>query len=190
MTASNKKILRKVLRLVALSTVAIFLGLRIYCWNARSLTGNALPMPLGFGMATVLSGSMEPTYHVDDVIFVVASDHYAEDDVVVFQSGNILVVHRIIRFEGDLVVTQGDANNAEDEPMEISRIKGRVIGHVDGLGSLIRLVKTPVVSYGLLGLAVFLLERSFRQEKKTKEDELDKLKEEIRRLQQETSCQE
>ena len=179
----NKKInVKTVLRVLALSLVALFLGLRIYSWNARSLTGNALPMPFGFGMATVLSGSMEPALSVDDVIFVAEADEYGVGDVVVFQSGNMVVAHRIIGINGDMVTTQGDANNTPDAEMPLSAIKGRVIGHVSGMGSIVRMLKTPVVTYGLLGGAIFLMERSFRREKQQKQDQLDQIKEEIRRL--------
>ena len=179
----NKKRLKMILRIVALSLVGIFLGFNIYMWNAQSLTGNAMPMPFGFGAAIVLSGSMEPTLSVDDLIFVKEQESYAVDDVVVFQNGGILVVHRIIEMKEDgLVITQGDANNAPDEEMEISRIKGVVIGHIPNAGGIVRLIKSPIVSIGLLAVAVFLLERSYRKEKEKGENEMDAIKAEIRRL--------
>ena len=182
MQSKRKKILKLVLRIVALTFVAAFLGCNIYLWNAQSLTGNTLPMPFGRGVAIVLSGSMEPTLSVDDLIFVKAQDSYQVGDVVVFQSGSSVVVHRIIEINGDSVVTQGDANNAADEEMPLSRIKGEVTGRIRNAGGIVRFAKTPVVSIALVVLAVFLLERSYRKEKQQGDNELDKLKEEIRRL--------
>lgn len=182
MNKDNKKRLKTILRIVALSCVGIFLGFNIYLWNAQGLTGNALPMPFGFGSAVVLSGSMEPTFSVDDLIFVKAQDSYSVGDVVVYQSGSILVVHRIITIDGDTVVTQGDANNAADGEMDISLIKGRVIGSVSNAGAMVRLIKSPIVSIVLLAGSVLLLERSYRKEKQQGNEELDKIKEEIRRL--------
>lgn len=182
MGKAKGKTLKMILRIIALSLVGIFLGCNIYLWNAQSLTGNALPMPFGVGAAIVLSGSMEPALCVDDLIFVKAQDSYKVGDVVVFQSGSMLVVHRILEIDADTVVTKGDANNAADEEMDISVIKGRVVGHMDNMGGLVRLMKSPVVSIGLLVGAVFLLERSYRKEKQQSDDEMDKIKEEIRRL--------
>ena len=182
MPKTKHKTLKLILRIVALSLVGVFLGFNVYMWNARSLTGNALPMPFGFGAAIVLSGSMEPTLSVDDLIVVKAQDSYEVGDVVVFQSGSTLVVHRIMEINGDMVVTKGDANNTNDEEMEISLIKGRVTCYVPNAGGLVRVLKSPVVSIGLLATAVFLLERSYRKEKQQDEDEMDKIKEEIRRL--------
>ena len=176
------KMLKNVLRWGALACVGIFLGANIYLWNAQSLTGNALPMPFGVGMAVVLTGSMEPTLMVDDVIIVQEQDSYQQGDVVVFQSGSSLVVHRIVRLNGDSVVTKGDANNAEDSEIAVALIKGAVIGHIGGAGAVIRVLKSPMVSIGMLGLSFYLLERSYRKEKQQNDDTLDALKEEIRRL--------
>ena len=182
MASDKKKIIKTVLRIVALSCVGIFLGCNIYMWNAQSLTGNVMPMPFGVGMAVVLSGSMEPELSVDDVILVQQQDGYEVGDVVVYQSGGALVVHRIVRIDGEKVVTKGDANNAEDGEMDIGMIKGRVIGHANGAGTAVRLLKSPMVSIALLAAAIFLLERSYRKEKQQGDDELDAIKAEIRRL--------
>lgn len=181
----NKKLVKTVLRIVVLSCVAIFFGCNIYLWNAQSLTGNAMPMPFGYGTALVLSGSMEPELSIDDLIFVKEQDHYEVGDVVVFQDGSILVVHRILEINGETVITKGDANNADDGEMEISRIKGKVIGSVGNAGAVVRILKSPLVSIGLLAGAVFLLERSYRKEKEKGDNELDQLKAEIRKLKEE-----
>lgn len=178
-----KKITKqKVLRIAIIACVAVFLICNIYLLNEKTLKGNALPMPFGVGTAIVLSGSMEPALSVDDMILVAACEDYGVGDVVVYQSDSLLVVHRIIAMENGMVTTQGDANNAPDEPVELAKLKGRVVGHVTGVGNLVRTVKSPVVSFGLMGLAIFLLERSFRQDKQQDQDEIDKLEAEIRRL--------
>lgn len=179
---SRNKLIKTILRCIALAAVGIFLGLNLYAWNAQSLMGNALPMPFGVGTAVVLSGSMEPTLSIDDLIIVRSCESYEVGDVVVYQSGSMLVVHRIISIDGTTVITQGDANNADDGEMDISLIKGVVIGRVKNAGALVRLLKSPLVSIGLLAGAVFLTERSYRKERQKGSDELEQIKEEIRRL--------
>lgn len=182
MDKDKKKLLKTVLRIIALSCVAVFLGFNIYMWNAQTLTGNALPMPFGFGTAIVLSGSMEPVLSVDDLIFVRAQEAYNIGDMVVFQSGTVLVVHRIIAIDGDKATTKGDANNTDDGEIALSAIKGTVVGSVKNAGAVVRAVKSPVVSIALLVGAIFLLERSYRKEKQQGDAQLDRIKEEIRRL--------
>lgn len=177
--------LKTIARMGVLILIGLVLGVNTYLWNARSLTGNSLPMPFGIGAAVVLSGSMEPTIMTDELILVQAQDSYGLDDIVVYQSGHVLVVHRIVDMDGELVTTRGDANNTDDPPIPVSQIKGRVIGHVPNVGAAVRLLKTPAATLTLLAGAVLLVEIPYRRTKKKDDDELEQLKEEIRRLKDE-----
>ena len=179
------KLVKSVARITIIIFVSLVVGFNLYNWNAKSLMGNALPMPMGYGAAVTLTGSMEPTIMPDDLIIVAAQDGYEVDDIVVYQSGSILVVHRIIEMDGQTVTTQGDANQAADEAIDVSVIKGKVIAIVPALGSLARVLKTPTATIVLLVGAVLLLELSFRKEKQKKSDDLELIKEEIRRLKEE-----
>lgn len=174
--------IKTVLRTGLLVVVSLILGVNLYLWNAQSLTGNALPMPFGYGAAVVLTGSMEPTIMADDLIFVREEDDYEADDIVVYQSGSMLVVHRVMEIDEETVVTKGDANNTADSPVARTLIKGKVIGTVPGVGGVVRLLKTPTVSILLVVAAVVLLERSYRKEKEKGDEELEQIKAEIRRL--------
>jgi len=181
---TNKKI-PYVLRTLFLIAVSLVLGINIYNWNARSLTGNALPMPFGYGGAVVLSGSMEPAISVDELIIVKAEDTYKVGDVVVYQSGRVSVVHRIVQMDGETVTTRGDANNADDAPVLLSQVKGRVVAHIPYVGKVVRLLKTPLATFLLIAAAVLTVELPYRKEKEQNEEELERIKAEIRRLKEE-----
>ena len=58
-------------------------------------------------------------------------------------------------------------------------------GLLEHFGSLARVLKTPTATIVLLVGAVLLLELSFRKEKQKKSDDLELIKEEIRRLKEE-----
>ena len=173
---------KNTLRVLLLTFAAAVLGVNIYLWNAKSLMGNSLPMPFGYGAAVVLSGSMEPTIMIDDLIIVAAAEDYSENDIVVYQSGSMLVVHRIIELQPDTVITQGDANNAPDAPVRTEMIKGKVVFCIPGAGGVARLLKSPVATVTLVAGALLLSELTLRREKKKDDDELEKIKAEIRRL--------
>lgn len=177
--AKNKK---QIFRSLLLAFAAVVLGVNIYLWNAKSLMGNSLPMPFGYGTAVVLSGSMEPTIKIDDLILVAAQKEYQVDDIVVFQSGNMLVVHRIVEAEPDTFITRGDANNASDAPVRKEMVKGKVVGCIPGAGRITRMLKSPAATITLVAGSLLLSELSLRREKKKDEDELEKIKAEIRRL--------
>ncbi len=171
-----------VLRSILLVLISLILGFGLYSWNAKSLTGNVMPMPFGVGVAVVLSGSMEPELSVDDVIVVKASADYAVGDTVVYQDGRFLVVHKIVEKDGTVVITQGTANNTADEPIDISAIKGKVVGVLAGFGTVVSVIKSPIVTFLLLGIAVFLLILSYRREREEDEEKLNQIREEIERL--------
>lgn len=173
------------LRIVLLVVAGAVVGTNLYSWNAKSLMGNSLPMPFGCGMAVVLSGSMEPTIRIDDLIIVTEQEDYKENDIVAYQSDSVVVAHRIIAVEPDTVITKGDANNAPDAPIRKEMIKGKVVGWIPGAGRIARLMKSPVATVLLVGGALLLSELTLRKEKKKDEDELEQIKAEIRRLKME-----
>lgn len=173
---------KAIMRIVLLVIAGAVVGVNLYSWNAKSLMGNSLPMPFGCGVAVVLSGSMEPTIRIDDLIIVTEQEDYRENDIVAYQSGNMVVVHRIIEVEPDTVITQGDANNAPDAPIRKEMIKGKVVHWIPGAGRIARLLKSPVATVILVGGALLLSELTLRKEKKKDEDELEQIKAEIRRL--------
>jgi len=169
-------------RRVLLLVVGLILGLNIYHWNAVSLAGNTLPMPMGTGVAVVLSGSMSPALETDDLIVVRKRLQYAVGDIVVYQSDTELIAHRIIARDGDRIITQGDANNVADAPVDISAVKGAVALRIPRLGALAKLLKLSAVQMLLLLGAGILLESSFQTEKRQREEELDEILAEISRL--------
>lgn len=176
-----------ILRAVLIVVISLAIGFGVYNLNAKNLMGNAMPMPFGVGVAVVLSGSMEPELSVDDMIMVIAQDSYSVGDVVVYQSRSSLVVHKIIGIDGDTVTTQGTANNAPDEPINISLIKGKVAFSIKGIGKLIHFVKSPVVTVAIIVIAFLLLIFSYRKENEDEQKKLDEIREQIKMLKKEQS---
>jgi len=171
-----------VLRICLLVFVALVIGVNVYLWNAKSLMGNTMPMPFGYGCAVVLSGSMEPTLQIDDLIFVKAQDSFAVDDIVVFEDNGSLIVHRLQSIDEDYAITKGDANNVADDPIAAEQIIGCVVGHLPKMGIVTRFLKTPVGVLLLLGGALLLTEMSFRNDREAGDEKGEQLKAEIRKL--------
>ncbi|SDY04095.1 signal peptidase I [Eubacterium barkeri] len=78
-----------------------------------------LPRLLGMTPLAVLSGSMEPTYHVGSLIFVKEADANAvkPGDPITFKiSADTMVTHRVIAIDtqNQCFYTKGDANNTPD----------------------------------------------------------------------------
>lgn len=178
----NRKKARFVLRILLMTVAAVIIGTSVYSINARTLLGNALPMPFGIGTSVVLSGSMEPALSVNDLVVVKRADIYEEGDVVIYQERQSLIIHRIVRIDGDSVITKGDANNTEDEPIKFSQIKGKLLFSIHAVGSVIRIVKSgPFAAVIIVGIILLL---ALSRETDAKEDlrDIEKIEEEIRRL--------
>ena len=92
-------------RILLFVIISLIIGLSVYRWNAERLAGNAMPMPFGFGMSVVLSGSMEPELSVNDLIIIAESDSYETGDTVVYQSQGDLIIHKIIETDGTIFPT-------------------------------------------------------------------------------------
>ena len=170
------------LRILIILFSGLLLGICIYFINASAFAGDSVPMPFGVGAGVVLSGSMEPELSVDDLIIVRRADEYNVGDVVVYRRRGSSVVHRIVIKDGKNVVTQGDANNAADEPISPSDISGRVVCSIPKAGRVVGFFQSPIGVIVILGIALLLLELSFRSEKDRGSRELEDIKEEIRRL--------
>ncbi len=180
-----------ILRAVLIVLISLVVGLNIYQWNARRLVGNSFPMPLGFGMAVVLSGSMEPTLHVNDLVIVRSAETYAVGDVIVFQQGGDLIIHRIISIDAaaEKLQTQGDANNSADAPIAFTQVKGKESFHIPYVGIMIRALKTPLGIITVIAFALLLMRSSWKKEKESGDEELEAIKAEIRRLKEEEAAQ-
>lgn len=174
-----------VLRWLALTVLACIIGLKFYSFNATTLAGNTLPMPFGYGTAVVMSGSMEPTLSVNDLVVIRKEGRYDVGDIVVYQSKNSLVIHRIVDIQGEVITAQGDANNIVDEPIRDVYIKGKLVMAVPGMGGAVKLLKSTPATVIILMAAVLLLEFSWRKEKGKDDAQLDAIKEEIKILKEE-----
>ena len=171
--------------------ISFVLGFGIYMWNAQTIMGNSMPMPLGFGMAEVLTDSMTDPNHPEtsiyrgDVIIVVPQDEYEVGDVIAFQSENIVVTHRIIGINEDgEFITKGDTpeNTPDTDPLKKEYIFGKVVKVIPNMSGVIRFIKTPGVSMVILLVAALLFVLSMKKEKEQEEDELSELKSEIAKL--------
>ena len=163
----------------------LILGVNVYLANANSLVGNQLPMPFRYGAAVVLSGSMEPELSEGDLIVVKKTNKYNENDIVVFQEGNLLVTHRIISIDGETITTKGDANNTPDEPISVTAVKGKVLFWIPFVGNIVRFLKTPVGTICIIAAAIAIIELPHRNKKQKDDEERHKILEEIDRLKQE-----
>lgn len=181
MTQTKKK--KKTLKTVGYCFSAVVLCAVLYAVVFTAVVKiknpQGLSMPFGFGASFVLSGSMEPEISTDDLVFVKRADELHVGDVVLYNTGGSNVLHRITKIDGDIITTQGDANNTEDKPISASVVLGVYIGKVPSGGKIIRFVTNPpfvmaVVFLLIVAAVTWMFVEEHRERKK-----LDSIKAEI-----------
>lgn len=137
---------------------------------------------VGFEVFTVLSGSMEPAYHVGSLIYVKETDprDLQPGDAITFMANETTVVtHRIagvVPDEADPNVlwfrTKGDANNSEDAALVHYRnVIGKAVFSIPYLGYVSSYIQNPPGLYVALGCGAVLLVIAFLPAGKKKEQD-------------------
>ena len=124
---------------------------------------------IGWQVFTVLSGSMEPTYHTGSLIYVKKVDHreLKAGDVITFMlDEETVATHRIVGIvpdeEDPSVIryrTKGDANESEDAGLvHYKNVLGTPVFTIPGLGYVANYIQNPPGMYiAISGGAVLLL---------------------------------
>ena len=120
---------------------------------------------LGLQTFVVLSGSMEPHYHVGSIIYVkeVPPETLQVGDDISFRiNENTVATHRIVEILPDgRFRTQGTANTTTDDPVPQDRVLGKVVGTIPLLGYLFDFVKHPPGTYITLAAATLMVLAAF-----------------------------
>ncbi|MDI9496963.1 MAG: signal peptidase I [Bacillota bacterium] len=154
-----KKTVKKVWNIVTSIIVALIVLLAI------ALVGVRLA---GFKVFTVLSGSMEPTYHVGSLIYVrnVNYQELQSGDVITFMlDENTVATHRVVGVvpddEDPAVIrfrTKGDANEAEDGALVHYRnVIGMPVFSIPRLGYVADYIQHPPGMYIAIAAGAVLL---------------------------------
>lgn len=153
------KSLKKVWNVVSSILVALAVILALLLVGARVA---------GLQVFTVLSGSMEPTYHTGSLIYVKKVDPYAiqEGQPITFMlDENTVATHRVVGIvpdEEDPTVirfrTKGDANEAEDARLvHYKNVIGTPVFSIPYLGYATNYIQHPPGMYVAISAGAILL---------------------------------
>lgn len=149
---------------------------RIWNWISGGLVGMVVLLAIalvgvrliGLKPYVVLSGSMEPTYHVGALIYVKSVDYkelQVGDPITYMISQNTVVTHRIIEVLEDeedpntlRYFTQGDANASPDgTSVHYKNIIGKPVFSIPYLGYVSNYIQNPPGTYVSIAAAAILL---------------------------------
>lgn len=172
------KTLKKILNVISTILVAIVVVLALLLVGARFI---------GLNVYTVLSGSMEPTYHVGSLIYVkdVDTDELKTGDVITYMlDEDTIVTHRIadvipdetdpsiIRFQ-----TKGDANDSVDGSLvHYKNVIGTPVFSIPKLGYLANYIQKPPGRYIAISAGAIILLLVFLPDLFSDDDKSEKKK--------------
>lgn len=172
------KTLKKILNVISTILVAIVVVLALLLVGARFI---------GLNVYTVLSGSMEPTYHVGSLIYVkdIDTDELKAGDVITYMlDEDTIVTHRIadvipdetdpsiIRFQ-----TKGDANDSVDGSLvHYKNVIGTPVFSIPKLGYLANYIQKPPGRYIAISAGAIILLLVFLPDLFSDDDKSEKKK--------------
>lgn len=150
-----KAIKRSLTIFITLILVTIFVYNVYNLINIKVLKKDLSPV-YGYALLEVVSGSMEPTIHVGDMIIIDTWDtSYHKNDIVTFKDEEgTLITHRIISIDGKKMVTKGDNNDSKDEPYTTDKILGKYVTKISGLGRVLASFKSPLTMVLILFIGI------------------------------------
>jgi signal peptidase len=149
-----------------------FLTLVIIVLAVSSIAGALLERPVLISYVT--SGSMVPTIHENDIIFInPLATNYRVGDIIVFESNGKWICHRIFAITEKGFLTKGDNNIAIDQlegqsAVKQSKIAGKVVTFngkpviIPGVGDKIGLISTYALEHKYLLLALLIIAGLFQ----------------------------
>lgn len=152
-----KKVLSKILgNILNILLIIAFLILifGIYYNVQTKLLNKEYVNIFGYTFFEVATGSMSGSIEVGDVVLVKITNEVQENDIIVFKENNSFITHRVIKKDGDIITTKGDANNTEDSPITIDKVLGKVTGVIENVGIIRKVITSPAV---LISITITLI---------------------------------
>lgn len=123
-----------------------------------------VPMIFGYTPLVVLSGSMEPELPVGSIVYYKSvSEELQPGDIVVFQTDDQFVSHRIVEINDSGIVTKGDANENNDPNLvSYSAVRGVLSSvHIAFVGYFVWFINSYLLPIVLAIALILVLEFLF-----------------------------
>lgn len=121
-----------------------------YCYAQLKIFHKEYINFCGFSIFQVVTGSMSETIEIKDIVILKITKNVDINDIVTYKNGNDFITHRIIKKEGNQIITKGDANDSEDKTITTDDIVGKVVFIISNVAVWENVLKTPQVIIALI----------------------------------------
>jgi signal peptidase len=118
---------RRIIKSIIEWTVYALLFAVIVWGTPRAL---AVVLHSDYPIAAITSGSMWPDLKQGDIVFIKGISDKSEvalGEIVVYENEKGFTIHRVVKLNDETLVTKGDANNMEDQPIAYGQLIGEAV---------------------------------------------------------------
>lgn len=118
---------KNILKSIGYLFVGILVTLCVYTFIMTDVLKKDYANIFGYTYFVVATGSMSGTIEVNDVVLVKLGQDVNVGDIITYKTNDkAFITHRVVKKIGSQIITQGDVNNTEDEPISKEDIVGTV----------------------------------------------------------------
>lgn len=141
------KIVKKVVLIILSILLALLFTYNVYAFVCRKIFKKSFATINGYATLEVVTGSMEPTLQVGDIIIIDTKvKDYKKGNIVTFlDTDGTYVTHRLLSINEKEMVTKGDHNNTQDKPADPKQLVGKYVFKIKKGQKIFSSLKNPLV---------------------------------------------
>ncbi len=149
------KILINIILDLLILILVIGIGIALYGFIQVKVLNKTYSNYFGYTYFQILTGSMEETIKVDDIVFVRVTREAKKNDIISYEKEKEIITHRIIEVNDEGYITKGDNNNTDDGLIKKEQVIGKVVYIGKGYGKVKKFVTEPIVLIPFIAVIAF-----------------------------------
>lgn len=146
---------KNILKSIGYLFIGMLVALCVYTFIMTDVLKKDYANVFGYTYFVVATGSMSGTIEVNDVVIVKLGNEAEVGDIITYKTEDgAFITHRVVKEIGSQLITQGDVNNTEDEPIS----KDDMVGTVEMIISpsfVLKLIAVILIVFILLAFLNF-----------------------------------
>lgn len=126
--------MKKILSNILIGILSIIVIILIVFFIQTNIQNKKYPQLGNYTFFQIATGSMAKTINIDDIIIVKLGSEYKTNDIITYEENGNFITHRITEIKDNSIITKGDNNNAEDEPIQKENVIGKVVFTIKNIG--------------------------------------------------------
>lgn len=118
---------KNILKSIGYLFIGMLVALCVYTFIMTDILKKDYANVFGYTYFVVATGSMSGTIEVNDVVIVKLGNEAEVGEIITYKTEDgAFITHRVVKEIGSQLITQGDVNNTEDEPISKDDMVGTV----------------------------------------------------------------